>query len=360
MARKRPRHEAQTPRVGDSKNEIVNRVNQTATAGTLSAHVLLRVVEFCKKRGVDPDRLCEDAGTNLQHLRAPDARVPYATVAQLGQLALEATNEPNFGLLLAQDVEDPENFDVGLLVLMASADVRAALNRFIDHQRYWGDGDRATLHEVEDGIFIRYALAGAQGEYARHSHECALAEIVLGIRTLTGQPLRPTHIRFPHPKPSSTAEHERIFCCPIEFCQPAAEVALSNDLLHTKLPHANATFLSIFERQLDAALARLPSESSVSNTVREAARAALAGGNCTLTDTARVLGMSSRTLQRHLRAEGTSFAEVIDALRRELALAYVRKRMPIVDVAHLLGYADTTAFHHAFQRWTGTSPARYE
>src|SRR5690606_15411975 len=206
----------------------VSPVSQTATAGTLSAHVLLRVVEFCRKRGADPERLCENAGTNLQHLRAPDARVPYETVARLGQLALDVTNEPDFGLQLAQDVQDPQNFDVGLLVMMASANVRAALNHFIDKQRYWGDGDRASLREVEDGVAIRYVLAGAQGDYARHSYECALAEMVLGVRTLTGQPLRPTLVRFPHAKPRSTAEHERIFACPLEFAAPAAELILGN------------------------------------------------------------------------------------------------------------------------------------
>jgi AraC-like DNA-binding protein len=57
-----------------------------------------------------------------------------------------------------------------------------------------------------------------------------------------------------------------------------------------------------------------------------------------------------------LRDEGTSFAEVVDALRREMAVAYLDRGIPIAEVASLLGYADTTAFHHAFRRWTGSSP----
>jgi AraC-like DNA-binding protein len=67
-----------------------------------------------------------------------------------------------------------------------------------------------------------------------------------------------------------------------------------------------------------------------------------------------------RTLQRRLREEGTSFAAIVDALRREMALAYLDRRVSIPEVAQLLGYADTTAFHHAFRRWTGSSPARHD
>jgi AraC-like DNA-binding protein len=95
-----------------------------------------------------------------------------------------------------------------------------------------------------------------------------------------------------------------------------------------------------------------------SDDVRAAARAALASGDCTLSSAARALGTSTRTLQRRLEREGTSFGAIVEALRRELATAYLDRGLPIPEVASLLGYADTTAFHHAYRRWTGTSPSR--
>jgi AraC-like DNA-binding protein len=64
-------------------------------------------------------------------------------------------------------------------------------------------------------------------------------------------------------------------------------------------------------------------------------------------------------LQRRLQQEGTTFAEVIDTLRHELARGYLEQGVGLPDVAELLGYADVTAFHHAFRRWTGESPSRY-
>jgi AraC-like DNA-binding protein len=327
--------------------------------GTIAAHVVLRIVAFCQRRGHDPAQLCANAGSSLEYLSQPDARVPYAVVARLGELALLLTGDEDFGLNLARDVEKMENFDTGVLLLMASPTVGAALERFAANKRYWGDGDRSTLARIPGGIALRYLFEGAGGEVARHSNECALAELTLGVRVLSGQPLRPLVVRFAHRRPRKTTEHEKLFACPIEFGAELTEIVFDDETLQTPMQHANQTFLTVFEKQMEAALARLPKQIGTSDAVRAAARAALAGGNCTLPDTARTLAMSVRTLQRRLKDEGTSFVEVIDALRREMAVAYLQRQMPIPDIAEVLGYADATAFHHAFRRWTGHSPARY-
>jgi AraC-like DNA-binding protein len=329
------------------------------TTGTLSARTVLRVVEFCRARGHDAEALCRSAGVALSALAEPDARVPYALAERLGERALALTGDESFGLHLARDVGDSRHYDAGVLLLMASPTIRAALERMVALQRYWGDGERATLHPAPGGRCVRYVLAGATGAYARHSYECALAEIALGVRALSGQELNPRVVRFAHGAPSVTVEHDDVFRCPVEFRAAHAEIEFGDEALDSRMLHANEAFCGIFEQQVRRAMERLPSPGSTSERVREVARAALSGGSCTLGDTAEALGVSVRTLQRRLRDEGTSFAEVVDALRRETAVAYLERRIPIPEVAALLGYSDATAFHHAFSRWTGSSPHRY-
>jgi AraC-like DNA-binding protein len=325
----------------------------------LSARMLLRVAEFCRSRGHDAGALCKSAGLDLAVLSEPSARVHYDAAARLGEKALEVTRDDNFGLHLAADVQDTRNFDTGTLLLMASPTVRSALERMVRHQRYWGDGERASVHRARGGLAIRYALPGAEGAYARHADECAMAEIALGVRFLTGRPLHPRLVRFRHAPPPDTSEHRALFQCAIEHRAAHTEIVFDDAVLDAPMLHANAAFCAIFEEQVERALSRLPAGACTSEGVRGAARAALAAGACTLAGTARALGVSTRTLQRRLLAEGTSFGQIVDALRRELALAYLERRMSIADVASQLGYADTAAFHHAFRRWTGSSPSRY-
>ena len=72
---------------------------------------------------------------------------------------------------------------------------------------------------------------------------------------------------------------------------------------------------------------------------------------------AKTLAVSVRTLSRKLGEEGTTYAEVVDGLRRSLALQYLREPgMSLSQIAWLLGYEGSTSFNHAFKRWTGRSP----
>ena len=72
------------------------------------------------------------------------------------------------------------------------------------------------------------------------------------------------------------------------------------------------------------------------------------------------LFMSSRTLQRKLEDEGTSYNDVLNETRRELALRYIKEEsLPLTEVSFLLGFSDSAAFSRAFKRWQGLSPSEY-
>ncbi len=73
--------------------------------------------------------------------------------------------------------------------------------------------------------------------------------------------------------------------------------------------------------------------------------------------TARALGMSTRTLQRRLRADGTAFADILDHVRADMAVAYLgNPNLTTAEVAYLLGYVEATSFYRAFRRWHQCTP----
>jgi AraC-like DNA-binding protein len=77
-------------------------------------------------------------------------------------------------------------------------------------------------------------------------------------------------------------------------------------------------------------------------------------------EAARRLGTSGRSLQRALRAEGTSYAALSDEVRKELALAHLRQRdRTLSEIALLVGFQEVAAFTRAFRRWTGVLPSAF-
>jgi AraC-like DNA-binding protein len=72
------------------------------------------------------------------------------------------------------------------------------------------------------------------------------------------------------------------------------------------------------------------------------------------------LGISAPTLYRRLKAEGASFAELIDEVRRKLALHYIgEEEMPPTEASWRLGFSEPSSFTRSFKRWTGASPSAY-
>jgi len=86
----------------------------------------------------------------------------------------------------------------------------------------------------------------------------------------------------------------------------------------------------------------------------------LNGGDASLVALAARIGMSERTLQRKLSGQGTSHQKLLDEMRRELALRYLRDpNIAICEAAYLLGFSESSAFHRAFKRWTGATPSEF-
>jgi AraC-like DNA-binding protein len=107
-------------------------------------------------------------------------------------------------------------------------------------------------------------------------------------------------------------------------------------------------------------LARYPREDSLIERFRALTKDELKGGDASLEVLAARLGMSARTLQRKLRALGTSHQELLDEMRKALAVRYLAEPdVAVCEVAYLLGFSESSAFHRAFKRWTGTTPSEF-
>jgi AraC-like DNA-binding protein len=115
----------------------------------------------------------------------------------------------------------------------------------------------------------------------------------------------------------------------------------------------------VFDRMLAGELARLD-KSDVIARCRAAVLEDLPSGEASAEDTAKQLHMSPRTLQRKLAEAQTTYVQLVDDTRKDLALRYIEDpRRSITDITFSLGFSQPSAFTRAFRRWTGLAPSEY-
>jgi len=331
---------------------------------------ILTVVGFAASVGVSPSELLQAAGLDPQIFADPDAYLPHAQELRVWDEAVRMTGDQDFGVHLAEWVAgSPEDhFDVLAFAVRSSATLG-------EHYRLAGRYIR-LIHEgiylslEQDGDVARLVHGHSPEQIGpRHPVEGMLALMYLmGRRTLgEDSPPRvadsvftPQVVRFAHPRPPRVSEQERVFRAPVEYACPRNELVLARDLLARPQRHAELRLLALLDRQLGGLLSVLPESRRLRDEVRRCLMDELPEGKPVVAAVATKLHMSARSLQRGLQSEGTSFAEVLSDLRRDLALRYLEdRRISIHEVGFLLGFAEVSAFHRAFKRWTERTPAEY-
>jgi AraC-like DNA-binding protein len=144
----------------------------------------------------------------------------------------------------------------------------------------------------------------------------------------------------------------------VEFGADKDEFALNLDARELPLIHSDTHLNDLLLKYCEAALAdRRGDVSQLRTKVENAISSMLPHGRVLVDDVARSLGMSKRTLARRLSDEGLNFTEILQQLRRDLAVRYLDDRkLHVSKIAWLLGFQEVSAFTHACKRWTGKTP----
>lgn len=301
-----------------------------------------------------------DAGFDLDWLSDPEARMPLAVEVRLWDLAAEASGDPLFGLHAAVAIR-PGAFGVLDYAVRTAPDLRTALQRLARYNRLVHD--LASFDVVSDGhgedVHIQHRFTGRALSPCRHAAEFTLASLVVVASQIGGQPVSARAVTFAHPAAGDTEAYRAIFGVTPHFGAAASCLVLAASVLDRPVPAADPVLSRIVTAHAEQLLAvQLPVPEGIAAQVRRQIAEGVANGPVTLSTIARSLHLSERSLQRRLDDEGTRFADLVDEVRRELALRYIADdRMALGEVAYLLGFAEPSPFHRAFKRWTGTTPA---
>lgn len=336
-----------------------------AREGSMSVLVLRALVFGAAARGIDARSLAQRAGipedvVSPQVLGDPDGRVQAVHVVKVWQFLPTALGDDSFGLTLAS-LAAGAPLSVGWWVVWSSPTLRDGLVQGVRYQRLLHDQARSEmLWTATEGVY-RHQVGAVPDRAPRHAIEFGFATFARFARRATGKDIVPSRVSFQHAAPRDLSQHRAAFGSNLSFDSESDELAYDLDTLSLPLLTADASLQEVVESHARGLLQRFPDQHGLDARLRAAICEELRLGQLSLSRVAERLGTPARTLQRRLKAEGTSFAQMVDGLRRDLSERYLRdKRLSVQETAFLLGFSDVSAFHRAFVRWTGQTPRRFQ
>lgn len=268
-------------------------------------------------------------------------------------LARALSHEPTFPLRLARAIT-PESFSPPIFACLCSRDLNIALNRIAHYKPLVGPLQLKIEQES------RHTVAAISSTASNVSLPQSLVAFELAFwvqiaRIATRERIVPLSVHVTSELPESDLYHA-FFGTPIQLSDFNGITFSAEDATRPFLT-VNDAMWSIFEPELNKRLKYLTQEASFRERVQACLIEIMASGQTSMDDVASRLAVSSRTLQRHLQAEGTSFQKVLDDLREELARHYLTTSdYSSGQIAFLLGYEEPNSFYRAFRTWTGKTP----
>lgn len=302
--------------------------------------------------------LLKDVGLAEEMLADRYPRVPVQGQVALLDRAATALRDDYLGFTLAQDFE-PRTLGLLFYVMASSQTLGDALQRIA---RYSSITNEALVFSVGTARELRIGLtyAGLPRYSDRHQLEFCIFGTIRLCRILTGTRLVPQRVLIAHHRSGDTSAMSRFAGTTVEFGADFDAIILSADTRTRPLVNADPYLNDLMLDDCEAALApRATNASPLRVNVENAIAPLLPHGKVRADVIARQLGMSERTFMRRLADEGLSFSEILQQMRRDLAVRYLSHGdLHVSKIAWLLGFQDVSAFSHAFKHWTGLAPSQ--
>ena len=322
-----------------------------ATCAQILDHLMRRLA-------IEPEPVLARHGIELATMADPSARLPAdATDGVVREVALRS-GDPAFGLQAAH-CWHPTHLGALGHAWLASSSLKRGLERL---QRYWqliGQRSSIALREQPEGLAVVLSNPRSDPLVAAATTDIDFSVLVSMCRMNAGEDFAPVQVNLIRPEPQARGPWDAFYRCPVRFGAGERSVVLPRAEVESPLSTSNRHLVGMLERMLAEDLARLD-RSDVVARCKSLLNKRLASGEVTATQVARDLAMSRRTLHRKLADAGTTWQQLVDDTRRDLALRLIEDpRRPIGEITFELGFSQQSAFARAFRRWSGSSPTRY-
>ena len=332
-------------------------INQSSSYGPIA----VAIYQTLESYNVDAAKLMRDAGVDLAYLKDPSARLDPAVHRKIVADAVELTEDPAFGLRFS-DFVHPTTFHALGFALLSSSTLRAFCQRWVRYQSFITTTGDASIDETgpAPALVFPSQLPKLDSTVGRALIDGQIATVVKLIRFMYRPDYRPVGVDLISSHIPGTEDiYEKYLGPNVRFSQERNCIYFEEEDLEARLPAANAELA----RQNDEAVLNFLARLDRANVVAQAHAKLielLPSGDCSKAKVASALYMSVRTLHNRLADSDTTYQQLLDRTRRELAEQYMRQpNISVSEVAYLLGFSDCSNFSRAFHRWTGQSPSDF-
>jgi len=335
-------------------NRTRKRQARPATLRVGGAAAILAVLQDF---GVDPDEVLTEAGIDRELFADPDNLITYAARDRLFRQCVSRTGCQYFGLLVGQRMNLKALGLVGLL-MRTSPNAGRALVSIVNLLHLHSQGAVMALRVDEDVAMLTYDAFEPGLEATDQTGAGAVAMMLNVMRTLCGPDFRPIEASFGHRRPADIEPFRKFFKVPLYFDAEHYALVFSRDWLDVRPPGADDELQQLLQKQVDVLESRY--SLAFPDQVRQVLRSALVTGYFSESEIAALFSMHSHTFRRRLDASATSFHELVDECRFEMAREMLlNTSLSVSEISASMGYSRASSFIRAFRRWSGVTPGEW-
>jgi len=330
----------------------------SATDHTLLASFVLPVTQALRLRGIDALEVIEELGINATDVTDPDSRILVSDLLSLWKTAVEITDDEALGLYVAEQVQPQMLHGLGFAWL-ASDTIYDALKRTVRFSKFMATFADIELKEEGDYVHLYLSRTVELDQVVPAARDFVVAMLVRMCRLTLGQFISPVAVEMERKTPVNPDQWDYALSCRVAFDCETTRITWSLADISEPLDTRNPALAQVNDEQTESYLNSYLIQSASREVVQKIVEK-LPDGPPNQQQIADAMHVSNRTLQRKLKDEGTSFKDLLQDTRLQLACRYLKNpSRSVLETAYLLGFSEPSTFSRAFKRWTGTAPAEY-
>ena len=336
----------ETPIVGSSE-----RVYETTK--------LAAIFDILVEQGYPADEVLRNVNLAVDEVHSPTSRISLTELMTACKNAIRLSSDPHLPYRIGTSIHISAYGMYGFAILccpdfrkmMAFAEMYHALAAPL-----------ATIEFTEKDGFASWTIepharAATDPQIYRFITEMQIGIHISLMRDVMGPSFAPDEIRLSYPEADGFGLPADQIGCRLSFAGKTNQIVFRSAWLNQAANLGNRTTYPAVVALCDDLLSELKSRVGVAGEIRALLLRDIAAPP-TLAAIAKILEVSDRSLRRQLREQGISFRDLLDELRMQIALKYLRTtRLANEDIALALGFSDAANFRRAFRRWTNKSPS---